>query len=76
MKITVYLSVAALLMSGVALASFQSAHQNDQPAVVSPQSPLQKQEKKRRLEAMQKDITLAINEIRLAKNLPEVELKT
>ena len=76
MKITVYLSVAALLMSGVALASFQSAHQNDQPVVVSPQSPLQKQEKKRRLEAMQKDIALAINEIRLAKNLPEVELKS
>lgn len=76
MRITVYLSVAALLMSGVVLASFQTMHQNDQSAVVSPQNPLQQQEKKKRREAMQKDIALAINEIRLEKGLTEVELKS
>lgn len=76
MKITVYLSVAALLMSGVALASFQTANEKKQAAVVSPQNPLQLQEKKKRREAMQKDIAQAINEIRLSKGLTEVELKS
>ena len=42
----------------------------------APQNPVQKQEKKKRLEAMRKDIALAINEIRLSKKLSEVELKS
>lgn len=75
MKDTVCLLVAALLLSGAGLTSFKTPLQNAESAAVNPQNPVQQQEKKKRREAMQKDIALAINEIRLSKNLPELELK-
>lgn len=76
MKNTVILTVAALLLFGAVLTSFQIVNRQNDSCVGVPQNPLQKQEKKKRLEAMQKDITLAINEIREAKGLQPVELKS
>lgn len=76
MKNTVCLYVAAALLLGASLTSFQIGVCGGEKKVPAPQNPVQKQEKKKRLEAMRKDIALAINEIRLSKKLSEVELKS
>ena len=76
MKKRFFLIFAALMVGELIFTSFKPYHITCNTTIAEPQNPVQLQEKKKRLEAMQKDIALGINDIRDKKGLQPLELKS
>lgn len=68
MKKTVCLTVAMMMLAGVALMSFQVYTK------ASPQNPVQLREKQKRRDAMEKQIVMLVNAMRVKKGVPELEI--